>query len=58
MQAHMASWAAEGSIGAYSAARLLTFDILVNQALSLKMSNQELVLYSKVTEPMMAFMLC
>lgn len=50
LQEHMTRWCSEGTVAAHNAARLLTFDILVNQALSLKMDDQELQKYSQVLQ--------
>jgi hypothetical protein len=45
---HVARWAQQGSFTAYPAVRLLTFDVLVNQALGLGMDDAEIEQFSKV----------
>lgn len=44
----MARWAEEGTVYARDAARLLTFDVIVNTMLDLNMTDDELVKYSQV----------
>lgn len=45
---HVGRWAQQDSFAAYPAARLLTFDVLVNQALGLGMDDDELAHFAKV----------
>jgi cytochrome P450 len=45
---HMARWAQQSSVEAYPAVRLLTFDVLVNQALGLGMDDAEIRSFSAV----------
>ncbi|KAF6251874.1 cytochrome P450 [Scenedesmus sp. NREL 46B-D3] len=45
---HVARWAQQGSFTAYPAVRLLTFDVLVNQALQLGMDDAEIAHFSTV----------
>jgi cytochrome P450 len=49
---HVARWAQQGSFTAYPAVRLLTFDVLVNQALGLGMDDDEILHFSKVPSVM------
>jgi hypothetical protein len=45
----MSRWAAaEGPINGYSAAKLLTFDVIVNQTLEMGMSDEEMQEFSNV----------
>jgi cytochrome P450 len=45
---HMERWQQQGSFKAYPAVRLLTFDVLVNQALGLGMDDAEIASFSAV----------
>jgi hypothetical protein len=44
----MARWAQQSSVEAYPSVRLLTFDVLVNQALGLGMDDAEIASFSVV----------
>lgn len=57
VQKHMTRWAAASAAGpldGYAACKALTFDVIVNQALQLSMTDDEIEEYSKVFETWVA----